>query len=73
MSDNNVDLMSDYKVETSFGSCSNALHPSPSNDNVGPKIIVLYDDYGLKMVFENLMEEETSYFGPLGILISNVS
>lgn len=64
MSDNIVDLVSDYEVKTSYtyamGASPYSPHPYLSSDHVGPKIITQSDESGSDWAYENSLEEETS-------------
>lgn len=76
MSDNTITLKSDSEVETSYNytmrTFSNSHLPCLSSDYIRPKIVTLYNEFDSGRVYENILEEETSLFDLLDVLISNV-
>lgn len=76
MSDNTVDLVSDYEVETSSasvtGTSPNSHLPFFDINHLELDVITLLGDYDSEKVSENFSEEETYSFGSLDALISNV-
>lgn len=71
MSDNNVDLVSDFEVEPS--SNSEVETSSLSSDHIRQEIITVSDDYGSERASGNSLKEETSYYSwLLDSLMSNV-
>lgn len=72
MSDNTIDLVCDFKVETSLGSSPESLHSSLSGDHVRPKIIAPLEDSGSYWASRNSLKEETSSYVSLYALICNV-
>lgn len=70
---NTINLVSDSKVETSYGLSPTSPHPPLSNDHVGSEIISIFYYFSLKRVSRNSSEGNTSSSESLGTLVSNVT
>lgn len=76
MSNNTVDLVSDYEVEilaaSPMGISPDSHLPSLGREHIGSTIILIYNDSDFERVSRYSLEEETSSSGSLYDLISNM-
>lgn len=72
MSDNIIDLMSDSREETLYGSFHDSHDPYLNSHHIWLEVISISDDYGSEGMSETSLEEETSSSRSLDALISDV-